>query len=186
KEYLNIILNETDRMKDLIEDMMSLSKIESGNEPLNKEHFNINDMLSRNLLAFEFEIEKKRLEINVNYEEDSLTVVADKAKIEQVVINLLQNAIKYTREGDKIIITTRQVKAKAYIEIMDTGIGIAKKDLENIFDRFYTVDKAKTPGKSGNGIGLSLVKKILELHESEIYAESEEGKYTKFYFYLDM
>lgn len=186
KEYLHIILSETDRMKQLIETLMSLSRIESGNDTLNKEHFNINDVLSRNLLAFEIEIEKKNLDIEVNYENDKLEVCADKAKIEQVVINLLQNAIKYTREDDKIIITTRQVKAKAYIEIMDTGIGIEKKEMDNIFDRFYTVDKAKTPGKSGSGIGLSLVKKILELHDSHIYVDSVKDEYTKFYFYLDM
>lgn len=186
KEYLNIILSETDRMKQLIETLMSLSRIESGNDVLNKEHFNINEVLSQKLLAFEFEIEKKALGIEINYENDVLEVCADKAKIEQVIINLLQNAIKYTREKDKIIITTRQVKAKAYIEIMDTGIGIDEKDLDSIFDRFYTVDKAKTPGKSGSGIGLSLVKNILELHESQIYVDSEKDRFTRFYFYLDM
>lgn len=186
QEYLGIILDETDRMKQLIETLMSLSKIESGNDVLNKEHFNINDVLSRNLLAFEIEIEKKGLDINVDYESDVLEVCADKAKIEQVVINLIQNAIKYTEEHDSISITTKQVKAKAYIEIVDTGIGIDEKDLDSIFDRFFTVDKAKTPGKTGSGIGLSLVKRILELHDSKIHVDSRKGEYTKFYFYLDM
>ena len=186
KEYLGIILGETDRMKQLIETLISLSKIESGNDVLNKEHFNINDVLSRNLLAFEIEIEKKALKISVNYEHNTLEVCADKAKIEQVITNLIHNAIKYTDENDSISIMTKQVEAKAYIEIMDTGIGIEQKDIDNIFDRFYTVDKAKTPGTSGSGLGLSLVKRILELHDSKIYVESNKGEYTKFYFYLDM
>lgn len=185
-EYLDIILNETDRMKQLIETLMNLSKIESGNMSLNKEHFNINDLISRKLIAFEIEIEKKELEIEVNYEEDNLQVYADKAQIEHVIVNLIQNAIKYTENGDKLIITTKQVKAKAYIEIMDTGIGMEEKDLESIFDRFYTVDKAKTPGKTGSGIGLSLVKKILEIHDSQIKVESKKDEFSKFYFYLDM
>lgn len=186
QEYLDIIQGETRRMSELIGGMMTLSQIETGNQKLNREHFNINDLISRMILSFELEIEKKQLEVEVHYESDVLEVYADQAKIEQVVVNLLQNALKYTREKDSIIVTTKQVKAKAYVEIKDTGIGIEKKEIGSIFDRFYTVDKAKTPGKGGSGIGLSLVKKILQLHGSQINVESQPGAYSRFWFYLDM
>lgn len=186
QEYVSIILDETNRMDGLISNLMHLSRMESGSETLNRERFNLNDLISQKVLSFELEIEKKNLQLELNYAQEKLEVVADKAKIDRVLTNLIQNALKYTMEGDGLIITTRQVRAKAYIEIKDTGIGVDKNDIENIFDRFYTVDKAKTPGKSGSGIGLSLVKRILQLHGSDIFVESVKGEYTKFYFYLDM
>lgn len=186
QEYIKIIKNETERMDTLINGLMHLSRIESGSEQLNLEHFNINDLISQKVLSFEFEIRKKNMDVELNYESDKLEVIADKAKIERVLINLIQNAIKYTSEGDSLIITTKQIKAKAYIEIKDTGVGIDQGEIDNIFERFYTVDKAKTPGKTGTGIGLSLVKRILQLHNSDIYVESVKGEYSKFYFYLDM
>jgi two-component system phosphate regulon sensor histidine kinase PhoR len=107
-----------------------------------------------------------------------------KQQIEQVIINLLDNAIKYTPEGGNINIEVKKSGDKMFFSIQDSGIGIPEEDKKRIFERFYRVDKARSRSMGGTGIGLSIVRNIIKQHSSEISVESEEGKGSKFTFYL--
>lgn len=130
------------------------------------------------------QIEARKIEVEVNFEEDSFLVKADKDQIQQVVINIVDNATKYNVEGGVIIISTKLVKDKVQVSIADKGPGIPKEDLPYIWDRFYQVDKARSPSRQGSGLGLCIVKQIISNMGEEIWAESEVGKGTCFTFTL--
>lgn len=183
-EYLKIVLDETIRLSDLINDLLDLSKIESGKMPLNIARFNINELVRRILITFEGTINEKNLDVDVIFKQDYCFVEADSDRIAQVIRNLLDNSIKFTNWGGKLTIWTYAGKHKVYIAIKDSGIGIAQDDLSCIWDRFYKAEKAHTPGSNGTGLGLSIVKKIIEQHSETIWVTSSLGKGTNFCFTL--
>ena len=185
-EYLKIVLDETKRLSNLVTNLLDLSKIESGNFPMSKRPFDVNELIRRILITFEGRIDGKELEIEVDFENDVCMVYADRDHISQVIRNLLDNAIKFTPERGVIAIKSRTEDGKAYISVADTGRGIPQEDLEHIWGRFYKVEKAHTPGSEGTGLGLSIVKKIIEQHNCTITAESELGKGTVFTFTLPL
>jgi len=184
QEYMTIVLDETKRLSGLVTNLLDLSKIESGNFPMFKKAFDVNELIRRTLITFETRIEEKRLNIEADFEEDSCAVYADPDHITQVLRNLVDNAIKFTPEGGTVSVKTGIKENKASISVADTGKGIPKEDLNQIWERFYKVEKAHTPGSEGTGLGLSIVKKIIEQHGEEITVESEPGKGTKFTFQL--
>ena len=186
KEYLQIVLDETQRLNALINDLLDLSKIESGDVPINPSSFDMNELIARTLITFERRLDEKKIQVELIFEPDQIILWADRERITQVIRNLIDNAIKYlTTEGTLTIISKENLKQGVVsVEVRDTGTGIPKKDLQHIWERFYKVDKAHTPGKEGTGLGLSIVKRIIDQHDGSISVTSEEGVGTSFVFYL--
>lgn len=183
QKYLGVIVGETRRLNKLIRELLDLSQIESGKFPLNKQNFDINELISRVLITFEDKIVNKSLEIDVDYRQDKAMVTADPDRIEQVIINLLDNAVKFTGEGGRIRIWTHGASDKILIGISDNGPGIPEEDQPYIWERFYKVDKSHT-GKKGTGLGLSIVKKIIDQHGERITLQSQSGSGAVFVFSL--
>lgn len=181
-KFLRIIKEETDRLSILIKDLLNLSEIESQTFDLKPESFS--EVLDKvyNLLADN--AYRKHIDIKLDVEDNLPPVYMVKQQIEQVIINLLDNAIKYTPEGGNINIEVKKSGDKMFFSIQDSGIGIPEEDKKRIFERFYRVDKARSRSMGGTGIGLSIVRNIIKQHSSEISVESEEGKGSKFTFYL--
>lgn len=183
QKYLGVIVGETRRLNKLIRELLDLSQIESGKFPLNLQPFDVNELISRVLITFEEKIVEKKLEIEVDFRQEKATVLADSDRIEQVVINLLDNAVKFTEEGGRIRIWTHSASDRILIGIADTGPGIPEEDQPYIWERFYKVDKSHT-GKKGTGLGLSIVKKIIDQHGERITLQSQPGSGAVFTFTL--
>ncbi|MCL2176950.1 MAG: HAMP domain-containing histidine kinase [Firmicutes bacterium] len=187
KKYLHIVFAETKRLNSIIASMLELSRMESGKYPLKKEVFDINELIRRVLVRFEPHILRKEMSIQADFVIETCQVKADKERIEQVLVNLVDNAIKYSPAFTKINVATHLHANKVYISVQDAGIGISKKDQLLIWDRFFTADKARTPGKSkGTGLGLSIVKRIIDEHNEVIWVESNKSEGSTFIFTLSL
>ena len=182
---MQVVYDETQRLTRLIRDLLDLSRIESGNVPMNPVDFNINELMRRVLIKYEGRIEEKNMEVEADFAGEPCTVHADVDRIEQVVSNLVDNAIKFCGQYGKLTLRTKVEKGTCIVSVIDDGAGIDEKDLPHVFDRFYTVDKAHTSGK-GTGLGLSIVKQILLQHGHDITVVSTQGQGTNFTFSLDM
>ncbi|MCG7420497.1 ATP-binding protein [Macrococcoides goetzii] len=178
-EFLNIILDESKRLNRLVNELINVARIDAGETTLNKEMMDISPLLEKNIQNFkQSAIEHKTtLQLDLQHTKD---VAIDYDKIFQVITNLLDNAMRYTKSGDTIKISTYNDTNNLYIKVSDTGVGIAKEHINHIFDRFYKVDQARTRGKHGTGLGLFIVKAIIEKHHGEINVESEQGVGTTF------
>jgi signal transduction histidine kinase len=183
QKYLEVIVGETRRLNKLIRELLDLSQIESGKFPLNLQSFDVNELISRVLITFEEKIESKCIDIEVDFRQDKAMVLADPDRIEQVVINLLDNAVKYTNASGHIKIWSHAAVDKMLIGISDDGPGIPEEDQPYIWERFYKVDKSHS-GKQGTGLGLSIVKKIIDQHGERITLQSKPGGGTVFVFSL--
>lgn len=181
--FLKIINAHADRLNTLINDLLDLSHIESKEIVLNKGKFVIAKLVDEVMLGFKSQAKKKAVEIRAELPQ-SLEIVADKSKIEQVFTNLVNNAIKYNKENGSVRIYSEQMTDKIKIVVEDTGSGIPVKDIPRIFERFYRVDKARSRSLGGTGLGLSIVKHIIELHSGSVGVESTEGLGSKFWFIL--
>lgn len=180
---LNTIIEETDRLNILVNDILELSKIRSNSTPLELEEFDLNELIKTIINRYEIYIEKENY--NIEYKEKPNTIIkADKKRIEQVIYNLVNNAINYTGDDKKVIINIKEEKQNIKVEIKDTGKGINKKDLEYIWDKYYKVDKTHSRVQVGSGIGLSIVKNILISHNFEYGVETKINKGTTFYFII--
>ena len=184
QKYMQVVYDETQRLTRLIRDLLDLSRIESGNVPMNPVDFNINELMRRVLIKYEGRLEEKNMEVEAEFADEPCMVHADMDRIEQVVSNLVDNAIKFCGQYGKLTLETRWVGDLCTVTVADDGAGIDEKDLPHVFDRFYTVDKAHTAGK-GTGLGLSIVKQILLQHGHDITVESVKGEGTRFAFQLD-
>ena len=182
-KYLEIVLSESQRLTKLVNTLLDLSKYESGQRPLNKTAFDVNNLLLTVLFKFEQRIENKGIDVNIDFTDPQCFVRADADQITQVATNLVDNAVKFTPEGGKLTIHTHSAGKQAVVTVQDTGIGISAEDLPYIFDRFYKADKAHTSGM-GTGLGLSIVKKILEQHGQDITCSSGPSG-TSFTFTLE-
>lgn len=187
EKYLKIALNETKRLNALITSMLDLSRLDSGKNPLVLTKFDINDLINEAAARFEPSLIKKALQINVEFSRPNCYVYADKDKIAQVITNLVDNAIKYSPAYSRIILKTSVHENKAYITVRDYGYGISKKDQMLIWDRFYMTDKSRSPVKTkGSGLGLSIVKKIIDELDEVIWVESSRGAGATFIFTLTL
>lgn len=190
-EYLKIIVDESKRLTKLVNDMLEMTKMSSSEYQLTIDKFDLNELVRICIISMENAITDKNLDLNVKMSEEALNVLADKDSITRVILNLIDNAIKFSYENTVIGIEVGVRNKKAYITVGNFGDGIDKKDLSNIFNRFYKTDKSRERVKSGAGLGLSLCKNILNLHKQSIWVESDtvkEGsktKYTKFTFTLE-
>lgn len=178
KKFLKIIDSETDRMTRLVKDLLLLSKMDSEDNNLKFEQKNLNDIVVEAINRLSIEAHKKNQKLIVDLQETPRYVYIDRDKMEQVIVNLVTNAIKYTPENGMIKIMTEYDESFASLIVEDNGIGIPKEDLPRIFERFYRVDKARSRELGGTGLGHSIVKQIVELHKGEVNIESEVGKGT--------
>ena len=176
--YLGIIETESKRLSALSDNLMKLSALESGGEPLSFLEFRLDKQLEEVALMLEPQWSAKHIALEVDLER--LTIQGDEGLLSQVWVNLLHNAIKFTPEGGVIRVILKSDQANVCCLITDTGIGIAPEDQIHIFERFYKVDKSRGRAHGGNGLGLSLAKKIVGLHEGQITPQSEIGKGTTF------
>ncbi len=182
--YLNIVLDETKRLNKLITDMLELSKLNSGQFPLKTEEIDVNELIRRALITSESKIDVKNLMVEVEFEDEREIAIANKDRIIQVIQNIMDNAIKFADYGGRLHISTRSDASSVYVSINNTGEPIPRSDLPYLFDRFYKGDESHTRVKEGAGIGLSLVKRILEEHKQRIWVESDRIGGTTFTFTL--
>ena len=179
KNFLNRISSEANRMSHLVKDLLTLSRYDTSKIKLEKKEFDLGELVKYIFEGLKFEMDKKNQTGECFVTADVPLVYADKSGIERVIINILTNAIKYTNNGGTIKVYVGFVYNDAYIKIIDNGIGMAKEDLEKIFERFYRVDKARTREMGGTGLGLSIAKEILDKNDSIIDIKSELGKGTE-------
>jgi len=176
--YLGIIEAESKRLSALSDNLLKLSALESGGEPLTINAFRLDKQLEEVILMLEPQWSAKNIVMEADLEK--LTIQGDEGLLSQVWVNLLHNAVKFTPEGGVIHIGLTAYNQEARCQIIDTGIGIAAENQIHIFERFYKVDKSRDRALGGNGLGLSLAKKIVELHSGQITPESELGKGSTF------
>lgn len=182
--YLDIVSDEIKRMSRLVASLLDISKIESGDFIINKSKFDICSLVGKAALNFEKECEKKDLDVQIVMPEDGITVEADEDCIYRVVYNLIENAVKYSKEKGRIIIKVEDSPKTAYISVYNTGKGIKKEDLPFVFERFYKSDKSRSLDTKSLGLGLYMVKSLITAHDEKIWATSEYGSYAEFIFTL--
>ncbi len=184
-DYLMIVRDETNRLNRLVNDLLDLAKMESGEVTLNIRGFDINELIRRCIIKLETIIEKKGIQVEANFEREETFVSADPDAIERVIINLVHNAIKFTNEGGKISVFTSYQKGKVLVAIQDNGIGIDAEEIDLIWDRFYKADKSRGKDKTGTGLGLAIIKSLINEHKQSIWVESKVGEGSKFSFTLE-
>ncbi|WP_182811097.1 HAMP domain-containing sensor histidine kinase [Bacillus sp. ME78] len=180
--YTDVILEETENMNRLIVEMLELAKLESGTYKLDMTTFSIGELTQQVYTKLLFSMEEKHLQVNV-YADPSILVKANRSRIEQVVVNLLSNAIRYTPDGEKIQVSIIEAEDTVKVEIENTGNPIPEESLEKIWDRFYRLDASRSRHTGGTGLGLSIVKNILDLHHAE-YGVYNTTNSVVFYFNL--
>ncbi|MEE9572134.1 MAG: ATP-binding protein, partial [Candidatus Neomarinimicrobiota bacterium] len=180
KEELKRVHRNADMLYGLVNQLMDLSKLEAGKMTLKTCEENIVPILKGLVLSFASLAERKNITLKFDSSDEVIVAYIDIEKVEKIVINILSNAFKFTKEGKNINVDIRVREENTEIVISDEGIGISKERLKNIFDRFYQVDSSHTREHEGTGIGLALTKELVELHKGEIGVESEEGKGTTF------
>lgn len=180
KTFLGIVDTEADRMNRLVKDLLQLSRLDYKQEKWYKKDSNLISLLKSVVTKVELTAKSKNLHLNYIFDENHrIMVVIDKDQIEQVILNVLSNAIKYTQDGGRIDIDALNVDKRAYIIITDNGIGIPEKEISRVFERFFRVDKARSRAMGGTGLGLAISKQIVEEHNGSIEIESKEGKGSK-------
>jgi len=184
-QFLQVIQKHTDRLAKIVEDLLTLSKIESKEFLLKKEKLYLSELIDDVLDFVKEGAKKKKISIDAVHISSSFIIEGDRNILEQILINLLDNAIKYGREGGKITISANQKDQKEIeVSVRDNGIGIPQEDLPRIFERFYRVDKGRSQELGGTGLGLSIVKHLISAHGGRVWAESQLGEGSTFYFTL--
>ncbi len=178
-KFLNVIATEARRMAKLVTDLLTLSRFDNNLVLQEKTTFDLGELVKQCQEKVQIEIEKKKHNVECFVTANVPPVYADKDGIERVILNILTNSIKYTKEGGNIKIYVGFVYNDAYIKIIDNGIGIPEEDLKRIFERFYRVDKARTREMGGTGLGLSIAKEILDRNNGTIDIKSQKGEGTE-------
>lgn len=184
EKYLQIVLNETDRLTKLTNSLLTLNNLNTKGMLLDRTDFDINHIIRNTAASFEGTCRKKTIAIELVLTGDSMYVNADIGKIQQVLYNLLDNAIKFSHHDSVIRIETMVKKHKLFVSVKDKGIGIPKEDLKLIWERFYKSDSSRGKDKKGTGLGLSIVKEIIASHGEHINVISTQGVGTEFIFSL--
>ncbi|ULL13038.1 cell wall metabolism sensor histidine kinase WalK [Paenibacillus sp. H1-7] len=184
-KFVNVTRNETERMIRLVTDLLQLSRLDSKQAIIGREITDVAEMLEEVADRFAFQLEQREIAIEVKVDPEVAEIMLDRDRIDQVLDNLVSNAIKYTPDGGHITLMARRLDMKQLeVSVQDTGIGIPKKDLSRIFERFYRVDKARSRNMGGTGLGLSIAREIVRAHGGTIGLESEFGQGTKVTFTL--
>ena len=176
--FLGVILNETDRMTHIVQDLLTLSRFDSGHSELNISVFAFGDMLRDCYQAVRMEAQRHQHVLTLDGDRGLPQIKADRDRILQVVMNILSNAIKYTPDGGRIRMTAGKTAETVWVEVRDNGIGIPEQDRSRIFDRFYRVDKARSRESGGTGLGLSIAREIVSRHDGSLSLVDREGPGT--------
>ncbi|HHY04079.1 MAG TPA: cell wall metabolism sensor histidine kinase WalK, partial [Thermoanaerobacterales bacterium] len=183
QKYLNIIHEETLRLRRLVNELLDLSRIETGQIAIDKKMISINKIIERVIKKVEPAVDKRGVKIETQYE-DLPMIAADEDRIQQVILNLVDNAIRYTKSNGKITIKASNSKGGIVVSIRDDGEGIPEDELPFIWDRFYKTDKSRVRDKGGTGLGLAIVKNIVELHDGKVWAKNCKKGGAEFSFFL--
>ncbi len=184
EKYLNIVLRETERLTKLTSGLLELNAMNPKQNRLDKTRFDINTVIKNTAASFEGTCTSRRIAFNLLFADPQSYVCADMGKIQQVLYNLIDNAIKFSHPDSVITVETTPRFGKIFVSVRDTGIGIPKDSLKKIWERFYKTDLSRGKDKSGTGLGLSIVKEIIQMHGENINVISTEGVGTEFIFSL--
>ncbi|MDQ1233376.1 signal transduction histidine kinase [Paenibacillus sp. SORGH_AS306] len=184
RAFLQIIYDESERLNRLIGDILELSKIESKRSPLNFSPIHLQPFFDTIREMLNSSAAKKNITVDMNVPEE-MFMEADEDRLRQIFVNLISNAVNYTQDGGKVRLTVEEKgsengEERILFHVRDTGMGIPKKDLPRIFERFYRVDKARSRSSGGTGLGLSIVKHLVDLHRGTVTVESEVNIGTTF------
>lgn len=180
QEFIGVIVKESDRMTKIVQDLLMLSRFDTGNIEFKFERFSFEQSIHDVYNAMLLEAQKRNHRFSLEFKTPVPDIIGDEARIEQVLINMVSNSIKYTRNGGIIAITAGRKDDIVWVSVRDNGIGIPKEDLDKVFDRFYRVDKARSRESGGTGLGLSIAKEIVNRHNGTITLTSREGNGTIF------
>ncbi len=183
QEYLQIVLGETKRLARLVNELLLVARMEGGLQ-LKQTTFDINEAVRIAILRFESVFTEKGIQADISFDRETCPVHADRDAIDRVLINLFDNALKFNCPNGYVRVTVRQTESLATITVENSGEGIAPEDIKMIWDKFYKTDRSRSKDKTGVGLGLYLVKNIINSHGGKIHVESEPGKYTRFVFTL--
>ena len=186
EKYLKIISFETDRLTDLTKDLLTLNEFDTNELLLNREDFDIHEVIKNTAAAFEGTCKTKKISIELLLASKTLKVNADHRKIQQVLYNLLDNAIKFSNPDSLITIETTERNDKAFFSVKDRGIGIPRDALNKVWERFYKSDLSRGKDKKGTGLGLAIVKEVIQAHNENINVVSTQGVGTEFIFSLTL
>ncbi|QKS72028.1 PAS domain-containing protein [Paenalkalicoccus suaedae] len=179
ERFLTIIANESERLEGLIHDLLELSKIEGEHFQLNWQDVDVEELIDSTFTVLSERATEKNMTLTKKIQ-GNVTIPADPARLKQIVMNLINNAIVYTPEGGEVTVRAKELAESIVLEVSDTGIGIAKKEIPRIFERFYRVDRARSRNSGGTGLGLAIVKHLAEAHGAKLSVESKPGKGTTF------
>jgi two-component system sensor histidine kinase VicK len=180
KHFLQVIINEVDRMTQIVKDLLTLSTLGFNSALEEKEYFSLDEMIREVVSNFAVQVEQNGHQLTYSPTTNIPPISANKGKIEQVLVNIISNAIKYTPQGKGVIeVFAGSLYNNVYIKVQDNGIGIPQKDLPRIFERFYRIDKARARDKGGTGLGLAIAQEIVQLHGGSINIESKLNKGTE-------
>lgn len=186
EKYLNIVLNETERLTKLTNSLLTLNNLNTKGMVLEKSDFDVNSIIRNTAASFEGTCQQKHIAIELVLTGEQLPVHADMGKIQQVLYNLMDNAIKFSHSDSVIKIETTEKRNKVFVSVKDSGIGIPKDSLKLIWDRFYKTDLSRGKDKKGTGLGLSITREIIQAHNENINVISTEGVGTEFIFSLPL
>jgi signal transduction histidine kinase len=178
-KFISIIKDHTNRLSNIIDDLLGLSELELSRDSIEKSEFDLKILIDDVVLGFGHALAAKRQELTIEPQGSNFKIKADRDKIEQVFVNLIDNAIKYTGESGKIEICLVQQNGEVVVTVEDNGIGIPTEDLDRVFERFYRVDKARSRQLGGTGLGLGIAKHIVLAHKGQIHIESDVNSGTK-------
>lgn len=185
-EFLTDIDNEIDRLNAIITDLFALVHMDEGYRHGKNEPIVIQDLILKSIKGLQILAEKRDIGLATSFDEDKLIIEGNEMQIQQVIINIVDNAIKYTPNGGKVRVEAYKSMDSAIIKVSDTGVGIPQEDILNIFDRFFRVDKARSRETGGTGLGLSIAHKIVLMHDGNIHITSKMGKGSTFYVELPL
>ena len=181
KKYLEIVSSEVKRLSRVVHSMLNIARIEAGEMSITPTAFDINDVVLKTIFTFEQTLEAKNIDVR-GLDTGKIMVEADKDLVHQVIYNLVENAVKFVNQDGYIEVIYNAQKDRTYIGIKNSGMGIPKEEIPKVFDRFYKTDKSRGLDKKGVGLGLYIVRSIVNLHKGEIIVRSVEGEYCEFMF----
>lgn len=178
-KFISIIKDHADRLSNIIDDLLSLSELELSRDSIEKSEFDLKSLVDDIALGFGHALAAKQQKLTIEPQGNNFKISADRDKIEQVFVNLIDNAVKYTNDGGRIEICLVQQNGEVVVTVEDNGVGIPREDLDRVFERFYRVDKARSRQLGGTGLGLGIAKHIVLAHKGKIRIESDVNRGTK-------